>query len=198
VETDEPYAPAYIRALGVKGVVVQTEYLSHFIKEFGVSVASLIAAGAWPAIAILILLIHRRSIAKFLENLESVHLPGGIEAKRKSQEVVDQEATTESSESAWEFTPSEAIQGIRERIVAALAHHLECSFVKKSRALYWAPSRRQRMVCTESKRYANQSLVKYWYAYHLQWHAFPQEGESGFFVLGCTDLDVALWLSHCR
>jgi hypothetical protein len=105
---------------------------------------------------------------------------------------------SESSESAREFTPSEAIQGIRERIVAALARHLECSFVKKSRALYWDPSRRQRMVCTESKRYANQSLVKYWYASHLQWHAFLQEGESGFFVLGCTDLDVALWLSHCR
>jgi hypothetical protein len=101
---------------------------------------------------------------------------------------------SESSESAWEFTPSEVIQGIRERIVAALAHHLECSFVKKSRALYWDPSRRQRMVCTVSKRYANQSLVKYWYAYHLQWHAFLQEGENGFFVLGCTDLDVAFSL----
>jgi hypothetical protein len=66
-----------------------------------------------------------------------------------------------SSESAWEFTPSAVIQGIREQIVTALGHHLECSFVKKSRALYWDPNRRRRMVCTVSKRYANQSLVKY-------------------------------------
>jgi hypothetical protein len=66
--------------------------------------------------------------------------------------------------------------------------------VKKSRALYWDPPQRQRVVCTVSKRNANQSLVKYWYAYHPQWHAFLQEGEHGFFVLGCTDLDVAFTL----
>src|SRR5215510_3428992 len=101
---------------------------------------------------------------------------------------------SESAASVWQFTPSEVIQGIRERIVAALSHQLACSFVKKSRALYWDPSQRQRVVCTVSKRYANQSLVKYWYAYHPQWHAFLQEGEHGFFVLGCTDLDVAFTL----
>jgi hypothetical protein len=99
-----------------------------------------------------------------------------------------------SSESGWDFTPSAVIQGIRERIVAALGHQLACNFVKKSRALYWDPPQRQRVVYTVSKRYANQSLVKYWYAYHPQWHAFLQEGEHGFFVLGCTDLDVAFTL----
>jgi hypothetical protein len=30
--------------------------------------------------------------------------------------------------------------------------------------------------------------------YHPQWHAFLQEGEHGFFVLGCTDLEVAFAL----
>jgi len=111
----------------------------------------------------------------------------------KSLESENQEQS-ESSESVWEFTPSAVIQGIRDRIVAALGHQLECSFVKKSRALYWDPPQHQRMVCTVSKRYENQSLVKYWYAYHPQWHAFLQEGEHGFFVLGCTDLDVAFTL----
>ena len=111
----------------------------------------------------------------------------------KSLESESQEQS-ESFESAWDFTPSEVIQEIRERIVVALGRQLECSFVKKSRALYWDPNRRRRMVCTVSKRYASQSLVKYWYAYHPQWHAFLQEGEYGFFVLGCTDLDAAFSL----
>jgi hypothetical protein len=61
--------------------------------EYLNAVASLIAAGAWPALVILILLIHRRSIAKFFENLESVRL-WEFEATRKLQEVVDREATT--------------------------------------------------------------------------------------------------------
>jgi hypothetical protein len=39
----------------------------------------------------------------------------------KSLESESQEQS-ESSESVWEFTPSEVIQGIRERIVAALGH----------------------------------------------------------------------------
>jgi hypothetical protein len=35
VETDEPYDPLHIGSLGVNGVVVETEYLSDFIEEFG-------------------------------------------------------------------------------------------------------------------------------------------------------------------
>src|SRR5262249_25337485 len=107
----------------------------------------------------------------------------------KSPESAGQKRS-ESSESPWGFTPSEVIGEIRGRIVTALGHQLECSFVKKSRALYWDPSQRQRMVCTVSKRYTTQGPVKYWYAYHPQWHAFLQESEHGFFVLECTDLDV--------
>ena len=111
----------------------------------------------------------------------------------KSLESENQEQS-ESSESVWEFTPNAVIQGIRDRIVAALGHQLECSFVKKSRALYWDPPQRQRVVCTVSKRYTDQNLIKYWYAYHPKWHSFLQEGEHGFFVLGCTDLDMAFTL----
>jgi hypothetical protein len=101
---------------------------------------------------------------------------------------------SESSARAWEFTPSEVIQGIRERIVATLGHRLQCSFVKRSRALYWDLNRRQRIVCTVSKRYTNQGPVKYWYGYHPPWHTFLQEGENGFLVLGCTDLEMAFVL----
>ena len=35
VETDEPYDPLHIGALGVNGVVVETEHLADFIEEFG-------------------------------------------------------------------------------------------------------------------------------------------------------------------
>jgi hypothetical protein len=101
---------------------------------------------------------------------------------------------TGAAERAWEFTPSAVIQDIRERIVASLGHQLGVRFVKQSRALYWDAERCQRVACTVSKRYANQGSVKYWYAYHPQWHAFLQEGEHRFFVLGCTDLDVAFAL----
>jgi hypothetical protein len=34
VETDESYDPFYIGSLGVDGVMLQTEHLSHFIEEF--------------------------------------------------------------------------------------------------------------------------------------------------------------------
>jgi hypothetical protein len=104
------------------------------------------------------------------------------------------QAQSESAEGVWEFTPSAVIQEIRERIVSALGRQLQSSFVKKSRALYWDPGQRQRVVCTVSKRYTNQGLVKYWYAYHPQWHTFLQEADHGFFVLGCTDLEVAFTL----
>jgi hypothetical protein len=34
VETGEPYDPLHIGALGVNGVVVETEHLADFIEEF--------------------------------------------------------------------------------------------------------------------------------------------------------------------
>ena len=39
VETDESYDPLHIGSLGVNGVVVQTEHLSHFIEEFGLLIS---------------------------------------------------------------------------------------------------------------------------------------------------------------
>ncbi len=122
---------------------------------------------------------------------QDVEISVSAEAETLGSESEGQEETDKSS---WGFTPSEVIQGIRERIVAALGNKLGLNFVKKSRALYWDPNRSQRIVCTISKRYSNQSTVKYWYAYHPQWHEFLQEGVNGFFVLGCTDLDVAFAL----
>lgn len=102
--------------------------------------------------------------------------------------------TTSTSDSTWAFTPTEKIQEVREHIVSELNKKLSCNFVKKSRALYWTSDQNKRVICTISKRYPNQGSVKYWYAYHPQWHTFLSEGEQGFFVLGCTDLKTAFVL----
>ncbi len=98
------------------------------------------------------------------------------------------------TKSTWDFTPSAVIQEIRNGIVAALAQRLKCSLIKKSRVLYWDPSQATRVACTLSKRYENSGLVKYWYAYHPPWHSFLTEAKHGFFVLGCTDLNLAFSL----
>lgn len=92
------------------------------------------------------------------------------------------------------FTPTEVIQNIRDRVVAALKANHGVNLVKKSRALLWDPSHSHRVVCTVSKRYIKQGTMKYWYAYHPQWHTFLTECEKGFFVLGCTDQDAAFAL----
>lgn len=91
------------------------------------------------------------------------------------------------------FTPTDVIQQIRNRIVAALKTEFASNLVKKSRALYWDPQHQDRVVCTISKRYTRQAM-KYWYAYHPKWHEFLSEGEKGYFVLGCTDLNEAFAL----
>jgi hypothetical protein len=110
-------------------------------------------------------------------------------------EPLAHESRTEApTKSAWGFTPSTVIQNIRNDIVAALAQRLRCSLIKRSRVLYWDPSRATRVACTISKRYEKSGPVKYWYAYHPPWHSFLTEAEHGFFVLGCTDLNVAFSL----
>ncbi len=116
------------------------------------------------------------------------------ETGKPSEPVGQAKDTTSTSDSTWTFTPTEKIQEVREHIVSELNKKLSHNFVKKSRALYWTSNQKQRLVCTISKRYPNQGLVKYWYAYHPQWHTFLSEGEQGFFVLGCTDLKTAFVL----
>jgi hypothetical protein len=98
------------------------------------------------------------------------------------------------TQSGWDFTPSPLIQEIREKILVALGRQLNSTFVKKSRALYWDPSRRYRVVCTVSKRYSDQGPARYWYAFHPAWQSFLEDGDNGFFVLGCVDLNVAFAL----
>ena len=109
---------------------------------------------------------------------------------------VDEEAQVPggTGTSSYEFTPSDVIQEVRERVVDSLGKQLGVGFIKKSRALYWDPDHRHRIVCTVSKRYSTQGATKYWYAFHPQWQEFLKGGKQGFFVLGCVDLDCAFAL----
>lgn len=116
------------------------------------------------------------------------------EAGKPPEPAGQDKDTTSTPDSTWTFTPTEKIQEVREHIVIGLNKKLSCNFVKKSRALYWTSDQKQRVICTISKRYPNQGLVKYWYAYHPQWHTFLSEGKQGFFVLGCIDLEAAFVL----
>ena len=65
------------------------------------------------------------------------------------------------------------------------------ALIRKSSALYWSTdtAHKTRIACTISKRYAKSG--GYWYAYHPEWDSFLGGGESGYYVLGCVDRDVA-------
>lgn len=111
----------------------------------------------------------------------------------RTPEQAKQDATS-TTDATWSFTPAEKIQETKEQIVGELGTKLMLNFIKKSRALYWTVDQKQRVVCTISKRYPNQGPVKYWYAYHPQWHTFLLDGQQGFFVLGCVGLNFAFVL----
>lgn len=104
--------------------------------------------------------------------------------------------------------PAESIDPIeitRQRIVAAVSQKYR-PIVKKSGALYWSTDKHLRIAIGVSSHYQSRSWP-YWYAYHPQWDTFLMEGTNGFYILGCTDLDVAFaipfekihaWLNRLR
>lgn len=96
----------------------------------------------------------------------------------------------------WHFTDAHELQTKREQIMAALGHRKSVSLVRKSRALFWNSKRNVRVACAMSKRYLGRHQAPYWYAYHPQWDMFLQEAETGFFVLGCMDLETAFAVPH--
>lgn len=85
--------------------------------------------------------------------------------------------------------PNSAINSKRAKIVEAMSGALEERFVSISDTLYEGTRRQTRLVCTISKRYDNNR--SYWYAYHPKWDKFLSEASDAYFVLGCTDQDLA-------
>lgn len=117
-----------------------------------------------------------------------------ISVESGEQADIGKEPKSVATGSKWDFTPSDIIQTVRERIVTSISLAHSTRYLRKSRALYWDPNRSHRIVCTVSKRYTNQGNMKYWYAYHPQWSDFLREGVQSFFVLGCTDIEIAFVL----
>jgi hypothetical protein len=102
--------------------------------------------------------------------------------------------TADSESAGAQFTDPELLDATRLRILDALAKREGRAFLKRSRALAWDASHAIRAVCTVSKRYTRRGSTPYWYAYHPAWDAFLDEGEKGWLVLGCVDLDLAFAL----
>ncbi len=92
------------------------------------------------------------------------------------------------------FTDSAALDKKREAIVDAVARQRSAKLIKKTRAMYWDQNHEVRIVCAISKRYERSDNQRYWYAYHPKWHKFLKEGRTGYFVLGCMDLDIAFMI----
>jgi len=102
-----------------------------------------------------------------------------------------EEAPPDKTKGVWQFTDAGLLQTKREEIIAALGRREEANLIKKSRALYWHPTRNVRAACTVSKRYLKRGAPPYWYAYHPQWDEFLGEGSRSFLVLGCMDRQEA-------
>jgi hypothetical protein len=84
-----------------------------------------------------------------------------------------------------------SLQLTRDRIVDVFAKKHGKKLIRTSRAVYWDAGHTFRVVCTVSKRYSRRPSETYWYAYRANWNQFLMQADTGYFVLGCTDLDTA-------
>jgi hypothetical protein len=119
-----------------------------------------------------------------------------VESASESEVEADEEVIGEvpsKTKGVWQFTDSALLQSKRDEIFVALGQKEEAHFIKKSRALYWNPTKNLRAACTVSKRYLRKA-VPYWYAYHPQWDAFLGEGARSYVILGCMDRKEAFVL----
>ncbi|UYV16199.1 hypothetical protein [Porphyrobacter sp. ULC335] len=82
------------------------------------------------------------------------------------------------------------LEAKRSEAIKALGDKLGCKLVRERRASYSSPNDTVRAVAVISKRYENKA-EPYWYAYHPTQDQFLAEANSGYFVLGCVDLDRA-------
>jgi hypothetical protein len=116
------------------------------------------------------------------------------QANQITESDVEGEAATspykERAKGTWEFTDRNLLQAKRELIIAAPSKATNTNFIRKNASLYWNATHTIRIACAVSKLY-NESSVRYWYAYHPAWDAFPSEAETAFFALGCMDLETA-------
>lgn len=120
-------------------------------------------------------------------------------------EQLDEPTNEPSAESHSQASPRDEIEATRARIVATVSQ-LHRPIVKKSGALYWSTDKGFRVAIAVSNRYHTRSWP-YWYMYRPQWDAFLKDAKTGFYILGCVDLDMAFaipferihnWLKRLR
>jgi len=116
-----------------------------------------------------------------------------VEAGAETDLEESEEPTTEGEKvkGIWQFTKYSLLQAKRDSILTAFGKREDVNLIKKTRALYWSPSKNVRVACTISKRYPSNPSVPYWYAYHPNWDEFLSEGARSFLILGCMDRDIA-------
>ncbi len=90
-----------------------------------------------------------------------------------------------------DITDPAILDGKRRDILSSLAKGHGVKLIKKSRATYWTSDKTFRVASSISKRYPQSSGEPYWYGYQGSWRDFIRNGDVGFFVLGCMDLDIA-------
>lgn len=112
-------------------------------------------------------------------------------AETDLEEAEEPAAEGEKIKGVWQFTKYPLLQAKRNSILAAFGKREDVNLIRKTRALYWNPSKNVRVACTISKRYPKNPSVPYWYAYHPNWDEFLREGARAFLILGCMDRDVA-------
>jgi len=113
-----------------------------------------------------------------------------VQAALEKVEAISEQATESETTSGWQFTNPAILDKKRNDIIDAMSKKVNATLVRHTRALYWDASHENRIACSISKRYSRGGH-RYWYAYHPKWNEFLKESKSGYFVLGCVDLNDA-------
>jgi hypothetical protein len=140
-----------------------------------------------------------RKIREILVPFETTRLDSLVEVLLTTAQDVEETfvaATAMSSADDPETSKSAiidptSVQLTRDRIVDVFATKHGKKLIRTSRAVYWDAAHTFRVVCTVSKRYSRRPSETYWYAYRTNWNLFLTEADTGYFLLGCTDLDIA-------
>lgn len=125
-----------------------------------------------------------------LDSLIDVMFTTAKEVVETVENIPTNESSKSKSTSVSTLNELNAVDEKREYVVAAVAKLNQVKLIRKSRALYWDDVHAFRVACAISKRY-DESTNPYWYAYHPTWNTFLSEAETGFYILGCTDLNIA-------
>jgi len=110
-------------------------------------------------------------------------------------EVEDVTTAPEGIETATtqEHTPQAVMISIRNRIVESISSREGINLITQTRSKFWTPDHDVRVIATISKFY-DEGRGGYWYGCRPQQREFLENGDTGFYVLGCVGRDHAFAL----